>query len=289
MLIGLLLCPALVQGAFQVSEGQTFTYTVKTSNWRLKYGTTSGSGSGYRTGLVEGSSHEEGTSFTVEVTSVIPGSKVYWDLTAGTETTSGSNGGIDWSKNLEDLLFQPFSIAFSISSHLAAVDMGPYLEKDFFFDTADDVTFDFFRTLADPSSMASYTTASGFAINQMEGHFDESGSVAIFDWILDGTIVWTLVTNIVLEGTERFKIAFDKTTGVLQGYRIELDHFNGTVDGQATEIELKQEVNLAGYRLPGFHFKKAGGFIPGFEWFIPMTAIGTIAIIAVIIRKLKEK
>ena len=79
--------------------------------------------------------------------------------------------------------------------------------------------------------------------------------------------------------------AFDKTTGVEQGYRLELD-YSGTNDGREYEIYLIQEVTLNGYDLPDFYFDKPGA-LPGFEWFISIFAFSTIVITSVIIRRRK--
>jgi len=281
----LILSTTFVQGDYYVTVGQTFTYNVNTSNWSIKLGSNSGSASKCRIFM---DSYDEGTSFTVSVTDVVPADSVSWNLTVGSTNYEWHNDVSDLLQ-LKLLLFEilPFAVSFANTWAQEAVDLGPTVQFFFFFDIADDVIFDQFRFLANStlwSSLAADDTRLSFT--QVAGNFDESGVVAIFDWIVDGTITYTTPYNFELEGIERFKIAFDISTGVMQGYRLELD-YKGVIEGQNFEMKLNQEVTINGYTLPTFYYVKPTGLF-GFEWYLSIAAFSAIIIVSAIIIKKKK-
>ncbi|MBD3191175.1 MAG: hypothetical protein GF308_11045 [Candidatus Heimdallarchaeota archaeon] len=285
-LISILLCTTLVRGDYQVSVGSIYTYDVNTSNWSLKFGSNSADGQGYP---IEDGSFQEGTNFDVEVTAVNPTVNVDWTMSKGTKEETGSSTGFDYL-GIILYCFYPLLLASGISSgwNATEVEMGPEIITMFFFDTAEDVSFEFFRMLSNTTGMSSALTESEYSnLERMEGHFDESGSVAVFDWVIEGQIVDSSV-NTDLEGSELFQIAYDKSTGVLQGYHIKID-FKGSVEGSVTEMELEQKVEITGYNLPAFYYGAGGGLIPGFEWFIGIFSLSCLAVPIIIIRKRKQK
>ena len=105
----------------------------------------------------------------------------------------------------------------------------------FFLDIAE-ATYDHFRLLANSTFWASLAAVdSRLSFTQVDGNFDESGIIAVFDWIVEGTITYTTPYNFELEGFERFKFAFDTSTGVMKGYRLELD-YKGVIEGEKFEV-----------------------------------------------------
>lgn len=281
----LILNTTVVQGDYSVTVGQTFTYNVNTSNWSIKLGSNSGSASKCRIFL---DSYDEGTSFTVNVTDVVPTDSVSWNLTVGSTDYEWQNDDFDLME-ITLLLFKilPYAVSFANTWAQDAVDSGPTIQTFFFFDLAEDVTFDHFRFLAN-STFWSLGAASDtrLSFTQADGNFDESGVVAVFDWIFDGTITYATPYNFEIEGVERFKIAFDTSTGVMQGYRLELDH-KGVIEGQNFEMKLNQEVTINGYTLPAFYYDKPAG-LPGFEWYLSISAFSAILIVSVILKKKRK-
>lgn len=281
MMIGLFLCKAFVQSDYQVSIGETFTYTVNNSYWNIKLGSNSSIVSKFELGS---DSYPIGTSFEVEVTNVTY-EEVCWNLTTGTNVYSSNNDPGDLGK-IHGFLFYLRSYAFIFATgwYQDVVDRGPRISTLFFLNTDEYPIFDFFRNHVDSSYLTSEYTWTNNVFRQIEGHFDESGALAIFDWVLDGSFEYTSPSSVHVDGSERFKIAFDKTTGVLQGYRIELN-CTGVVENQNYEMNMNQEVCRESYNLPEFHFKKPDRLIPGFEWYIPLIVFVAVTITATIHRK----
>ncbi|MHA1532398.1 MAG: choice-of-anchor S family protein [Candidatus Heimdallarchaeota archaeon] len=281
----LILSTTFVHGDYEVTVGQTFNYTVNTSNWSIKLGSNSASVSKCRIFL---DSYDEGTSFTVNVTDVVPLDSVSWNLTVGTTDYEWQNDDSDLLQ-IQLLLIHilPHVVSFAGSTwSQEAVDLGPTVQFLFFFDISDD-TIDFFNFFANSTFWsAGAATDPRLSFAQAVGNFDESELVAVFDWIVDGTITYATPYNFELEGVERFKIAFNQLTGVMQGYRLELD-YKGVIEGQNFEMKLNQEVTINGYTLPAFYYDKPAG-LPGFEWYLSIAAFSTIIISSVIIRKKRK-
>lgn len=289
MIICLFLCKSSVQADYQVSIGDTFTCTVNNSYWSIKLGSNSSVASKFKLGS---DSYSIGTSFEVEVTNVT-GEEVFWNLTTGTNVYSSGNGpGLFGKINgliLYALRSYPFS--FTIGWIQELVDSGPQIRTFFFCNTDENLLsnlFNFFRNHADQSYLSSkYYQHTNEVYTQMEGYFDESSAIVIFDWVIEGSFEYTMPSELQIEGSERFKIAFDKATGVMQGYRFELT-CTGILEGLNWEMDMNQEVCLEGYNLPEFLFKKPGGLIHGFEWYIPLIVFVAITITATIHRKWKN-
>jgi len=273
----------LVQGDYQVSIGETFTYNVNTSNWSIKLG---GNSSSVSKCLIVLDSYDEGTSFTVEVTDVVPDTSVSWNLTVGSFVFAYQNDDTDLLQ-LGSLLLHivEHAVVYATTWSQETVDFGPTVHFYFFFDTADAI-LDHFRFYANSSYWSPIAADPRHTFTQIDGNFDESGTVAIFDWIVDGTLNYTTPYNFLLEGYERFKIAFDKTTGVMQGYRLELD-YDGVIEGQNFEMKLNQEVTINGYALPAFYYDKPAG-LPGFERYLSFAAFSAILIVSIVIRKRRK-
>ena len=122
-----------VHGDYQVTVGQTFTYTVNRSFWRVKLGDDSGSSAKYNIGL---SNMDEGTSFDILVTDVIPDTSVDYNITVESHTYPSSNDFMTFAIMLFDLFeFNVLSTAFVGSWNQAFVDTGPGLFGEFFFNT----------------------------------------------------------------------------------------------------------------------------------------------------------
>jgi hypothetical protein len=285
LIVILLIQPISIHGDYQVTVGQTFTYTVNRSYWRVKLGDDSGSASKFVIGL---NNEPEGTSFSIEVIDVVPSSHVDFNLTLGSNVYPITADDMDLIFLQQTFFYiNILSILFAGAWNQEYVDMGPSTRLTFVFDTAEDPTYEFFRQYSNSTYLTSFFSNTAFGFSQIAGHFDESSSIAVFDWILEGTIdnLHTAYPYVV-DGYLLFKVAFDKSTGVEQGYRLEFD-YSGTNEGRDFEIYFIQEVTLNGYNLPDFYFDNPGA-LPGFEWFVPLIALTTLVITSVIIRKKKN-
>jgi len=287
MIIGLFLCPTFVQADYQVTVGQIFTYTVNDCYMSMVLGSDSDSTTSFNIGLATA---PEGTSFTIEVTDVVADFEVFANITIDSTVYP-----LHYLLLLQDL----YATKLFYIVELGVVYNGPWptqgllhgapLPAHHIFDVANDTTMDFFRSWADSTYITSVLPTTNYAITTVDGHFDESSTIAVFDWIIDGSIDSpsgeTYPFDVV--GYELFKCAFYKSTGVMQGYRIDLE-YKGTNDGRNWEVIFQQEVTIDGYTLPDFYFSNPGGPLPGFGWFISIFAFSSIVITSVILRKKKN-
>lgn len=286
LIISLFITPICIQGDYQVTIGQTFTYKVNKSYWRVKVGGNSGSASKF---YFFPSSRPLDKSITIEVTDVIPDDSVDYNITV--ESTTIPTSCDDFSNALELTMnmfyFNILGIVFNNPWNQMLVDDGPNLNNIYFLNTNED-TLDLFRSYSNSTYLASHYTVPAYESTRIEGNFDETGTIAIFDWIVEGAINTPIsVDPFFIEGYYLYKFAFNKNTGVEQGYRIELD-FEGTNGGENFEIFMEQEVTLEGYNLPDFYFSKPIG-LSGFEWYIVIGGLSILAIPIIIYKKRKQK
>jgi len=273
LIIGVLLGTSTVRGTYNVSVGNIFTYDVVKSNWDITFGTNSSSGSGFEFNDVK---FPVGTQFTVEVTSVTPASGVSWDMTVGTETDSGSNSPLD-ILGIAFSLFLPLIFAGSISGtwNQTEVDLGPSILTIFFVEP--DTFSDFFYQLANETFVTESLSDTDYQFNNVYGAFDNSSTIAIFEWHFDITFT---DTDANFGGTYTYKFAFDKNTGQVKGQYYNFN-YAGTIEGNNFVYKYTQLVEDENYNMPGV------GFIPGFEWFIALPVLAILGSIAVIVRKRK--
>ncbi len=263
ILIPLFFTPILIQGDYQVTIGQTFTYSVNKSYWRVKLGSNSGSASCF---YFFPESRDIGTDVIIEVTDVIP-SRVDFNYTVGSTIIpfycDSFNTELDLTMTL--LYFNILGIMFNNPWNQQLVDDGPTLHTTLFLNVEED-TFDFFRKHSNSTYLNESITYPAYQNANFKGNFDESGTIAIFDWMVEGNINNPFTSDpFNIDGYYMYKMAFNKNTGVEQGYRLELD-FSGTCGGENFEIFLEQEVTLEGYSIPDFYFDKPVG-LPGFKWY----------------------
>jgi len=271
--IAILLGTTTVKGDYNVAVGNTFKYDVVKSSWDITFGTNTSKGTGFN---FKGVKYPVGTQFTVEVTAVSPTSSVDWDMTVGTETESGSNNLFDII-GIAFSLFLPVIFAGGLSGswNQTKIDLGPYIFELFF---VEPVSFsDFFYELSNETYVTESMSDTNFEFNNVYGAFDNSSTIAIFEWHFD--ISYTN-TDANFGGIYTFKLAFDKNTGQVKGQYFTFD-YAGTVDGETFNYKFTQLVEDENYNMPGV------GFIPGFEWFVTLPVLILLGSIAVIVRRRK--
>ncbi|MCF2143750.1 MAG: hypothetical protein K9W42_08635 [Candidatus Heimdallarchaeota archaeon] len=271
--IAILLGTTTVRGDYNVAVGNTFNYDVVKSSWNITFGTNTSQGTGFNFKDVK---YPVGTQFTVEVTAVSPASSVSWDMTVGTETESGTNTLLDVI-GIAISLFLPVFLAGGVSGtwNQTEIDLGPEIWSLFFLEP---VSFsDFFYMLSNETYVTESMSDTHFEFNNVYGAFDNSSTIAIFEWHFD--ITYT-DTDADYGGTYTFKIAFDKNTGQVKGQYFAFD-YAGTIEGNTFNYKYTQLVEDENYNMPGV------GFIPGFEWFITLPVLVLLGSIAVIVRRRK--
>ncbi|NHK30830.1 MAG: hypothetical protein FK730_05725 [Asgard group archaeon] len=278
LVVAMLLSTTLVRADFNVTVGATYTYDTIASQWDLKIGANAGQGTGFSE---DGKAYTVGTQILVEVTSASPTS-VGYDYTIGSDTYSGTATGLDML-GLVFLMFYPLLFAGgTFIWNQTEVEMGPEILLWAFLDK--DVASEFFWELSNETYVTSAFTDTEWTFNTIGGNFDNASAVAVFDWVLNAQYVVT-ADNTDFGGNFRIKMAFDKATGVVKGFKMDMD-YSGTVLGSVLDVSMLIHYEQVGYDLGAFFFG-AGGFIPGFEWFIAIPALALLGGIAVIIRKRK--
>ncbi|MHA1220977.1 MAG: choice-of-anchor S family protein [Candidatus Heimdallarchaeota archaeon] len=277
--IAMLFSTTLVHADYAVTVGATFTYDVVESSQTIKSGSDVGGGDGF---LFEDHAFAVGQQVVVEVTAETSTS-VDYDATVGSVTDSSSSTGFGDALGVAFTLILPLLLPLMFAGwNQTAVDSGPGLFGIFFMDTA---MCEFFEDLTNETALNEDFTDSGeLDFKQVAANFDNSTTIAIFDWAFDLQIT-NASTNTDFGGTYRWKLAFDKNTGVVKGTKYSVD-YTGTVDGTLLNVVMDQTMEQVGYDM-GAYFFGAGGFIPGFGWFIVIPALSLVAGIAVIIRKRK--
>ncbi|MBN1330397.1 MAG: hypothetical protein JXA54_13065 [Candidatus Heimdallarchaeota archaeon] len=277
--IAMLLSTTLVQAEYSVTVGATYTFNVVEASQTISMGSNSGGGDGI---LFEDHAFPEGQQIVVEVTAE-SSSTVDYDITVGSIVDSQSSSGFG------DIFFVAFTLILPMLYTLGfgvwnqtAVDAGPGLWGTFFIDTIMSEAFAEFsnQTAIDES----FTNTGDIQYKKVGGHFDNSTSIAVFDWAYDIQIT-NSTTNTDFGGTYRWKFAYEKNTGVVKGWKIALD-YSGTLEGTVLDIVMSQTVTQVGYNIGNFYFG-VGGFIPGFEWFIAVPALALLGGVAIIVKKRK--
>jgi hypothetical protein len=283
IVFGLLFYPVSTKGAFGVSVGDIYNYTVKTSRWNITHGSNTGSVEKYRLFL---DPYNVGTSFNINVTNVLADS-VEYDIITSSTTYSWHDEMSTFQIYFVLFLFLPYLNADYVTSGWPTWELenGLSLPINYFYDT-DSSTFDYFNNWETTSILTEYSTNSGWEYTHIEAYFDTSGKYAIFDWIIEGALVYTSPDDIDISGYYQLKLVFDVFSGVLQGYRYETN-FKGSVEGENYESESEQEVHLTGYSVPDYYFTTTGKYVPGFKWYIPILVFNSLIIISIVIKSHK--
>jgi len=128
--IVLILSTTVVQGDYQVTVGQTFTYNVNRSYWRVKVGSDFASAAKYNIGLT---SSDEGTSIEINVTDVVPTTSVDYNIEVGSDTYPSSSDSFSFAYMGTDLFFiNIIGMYFSGPWSEGSVSIGPSLHGEFF-------------------------------------------------------------------------------------------------------------------------------------------------------------
>ena len=270
----IMITPTMTKSVYNVAIGNSFTFDVVKSSWDLSYSTDSSTGKGFQFEEVK---YAEKTQFTVLVTDAST-SVVHWNMSISSVTLEGSNDGCDMMIAFGDYLFYPLLLGdFSSGWNQTKVDLGPLLFPVFFVDVSSFSGF-FYRMSNDTYVSTTFST-DVWVVTDVSGSFDNTSAIAVFEWHFDMTFTH-VASGHNYGGTYTFIYAFDKTTGALKGYYMNIN-FSGQMDFTAVTAKLEQRVEQVGYNLPGV------GFIPGFEWFMVIPAFALLVGLPIIIKRRK--
>lgn len=291
-LISLFLSTQLVTANFGVDIGDTFTFDCVAAERTMTIGSNTGTGTGY---TVDDHAFAAGTSVVVEVLEFDDSlfNTTIFEKQAGSYVENGSSSTFGFQ--LGGLLMTVFPLIFALgfvdendwnqteAEEAPGMILEPFVEPE----AATWTLFsEFAAEIQTGTSLLSDPGMSGLSI---QAEYTDSVSEFFFESYLTGTFndsitngTHTFILNYNVD--HNFQFAFNKANGVMKGMHIE-GTLEGTSNSTAVEISYNMHTELAGYNLPNFQF--GGGFIPGFEWFLVIPALGLLVAIPVIIRRRK--
>ncbi|MEA2070532.1 MAG: choice-of-anchor S family protein [Asgard group archaeon] len=290
-LIGLLLGSQMGMGTYGVTVGSMYVFDCVESTASITVGENSATAQGYE---IDGHHFDPGTSVTVNVTSI--SSSVYYDKMAGGYTESASSSSFGFVFGSIFLMMYPYLLAVEFgdvgdwNQTEAEEDPGmlltPFVENE-------TSTWEGFRDLADDVATGSLISETGDDELTINATYTENTQEFIFEFFLAGTLDHiTTSGNQTLDLTgeieNHYQFAIEKPTGIMEGIRLE-GFLTGTSNGTAIDIQYNFLTELEGYDLPPLEFGD-GGFtfpFPGFGIYITLGALGTLTIIAVMVRRRK--
>jgi len=291
-LISLFLSTQLVTANFGVDIGDTFTYDCIAAERTMTIGSNTGTATGY---TVDDHEFAEGTSVVVEVLEFDDSlfNTTIYEKQAGSYVENGSSSTFGFQ--LGGLLMTVFPLLFALgfvdenlwNQTEAEAPPGMILEPFVEPEAATWTLFaDFAAEVQTGTSLLSDPAMSGLSI---QAEYTDSVSEFFFESYLTGTYNDSITngTHIFLlnyDVDHNFQFAFNKANGVMKGMHIE-GSLEGTSNSTVVEISYNMHTELAGYDLPNFQF--GGGFIPGFEWFLVIPALGLLVALPIIIRRRK--
>lgn len=291
-LISLFLSTQLVTANFGVDIGDTFTYDCVAAERTMTLGSNTGTGTGY---TVDGHAFAAGTSVVVEVLEFDDSffNTTIYEIQAGSYVENGSSSTFGFQ--LGGLLMTVFPMIFAFvfveesdwnqteAEEAPGILLEPFVEPE----AATWTLFsDFAAEVQTGTSLLSDPAMTGLSI---QAEYTDSVSEFFFESYLTGTYNDTLDNGthtylINYDVDHHFQFAFNKANGVMKGMHVE-GTMEGTSNSTVIEFSYDMHTELAGYNLPNYQF--AGGFIPGFEWFLVIPALGLLVALPIIIRRRK--
>jgi len=292
LLIPQLLTFPHIKSDFAVEVGQTFVYDIVKSEGEIILGANSANPEGY---YIEDQHFNQGTSITINVTNVVP-NRVDYTISAG-----------GYSEDRFETFFETTFGFFALAHY-------PYVVTTFFFGDWNQTQFDRLigflllpfthnntETWVDFSEWADdihvngtlYPTELSAGLT-LDATYTDDGTDYLFELWMTGHKSETLsgltefgYVNIDID--HHLQFAFKKATGVQLGLRM-VGKAEGTIDGVDYKYSYEMHDELEGYDLPAFTFAiPNGGFISGYEYGITLAALGSIAIIFILVRKRSKR
>ncbi len=265
---------------FSVTTGLVNTYTVNDSEWNIVFDTNSSSGTGFQ---FEDTLFAEGTQFTVTVDAQT-NTTVDYTVNVGAKSDTSSYSALGFALGTILLLIFPILVSAVVpdgSFNQTEADMGLGLMTSTFVEpTLANELFYQFTNETFETSMSTGMLGTGWTIDEMGGTFDNATDIALFTWVFNGKYV-NATTNTDVSGKYTYTTAYDQTTGVVMGTRLDFD-YSGTVEGLTFKMDFLQEIEILGYNLPG-----GAGFI-SLEWFIVLPALTFVGLLGAVIKKRKQ-
>ncbi|MHA1156382.1 MAG: choice-of-anchor S family protein [Candidatus Heimdallarchaeota archaeon] len=278
----LLVISLLVNGTFasadfsNVATNQIYDYSVKTSSWNLDTGTYSAQGTGLQ---FMGEQYSEGTKFSIWIKGIYEERIRYYLLFENDYIYLEDSN--ESSPIFSFIHLHSRILLLNNSWDQSRMEMGPHLLTPYFF--FDEKSFN--TTFSDGSNFDLINhQALGFSSKSAEGvHvFEQRESTYMYGFVYDFIFSKKLIdptnySNFYYQnytGTFKVKLEYASTTGVLQGYNLNLLSY-GIYNNKTVSFFVEQIIEADGFRIGDFD--DIVGKTPGYTFLV---AIGTIIVIS---------
>ncbi len=273
VLASVMISPSIGKGDFIQTDQTTYIFDVNESKSHPEWGTNSIDVEGYS---FEGTSIPVGTQFTISAD--FEQSREF-TMTVGETSRTSICSFPTIMGEICSILFIPYSVTRHPEWMLSNLDQyfgvfGPRILDHFYLDSD---TANFLNDLVTSDFISTFRYSDEWTFTQNNGTFVNNTDIATFRWIENGCY-YNTTTNTDFSGRLEYLLAYNQTTGILQGYRIDID-YSGQVEGIDIKYIYLQEVEISGYDLPQYG---NSNLISGFRWVIFGTVVTFIATTAFI-------
>ncbi|MHA1188281.1 MAG: choice-of-anchor S family protein [Candidatus Heimdallarchaeota archaeon] len=266
----------LVKSDYMVTIGSDFIYDVVESSQTVTVGEDTGGGEGFQ---FEEEAFNVGEQIFVEVIDAST-TQIDFNVTVGNASKIYHSSGIEDSGNFYYDLQGPLHYLNSLDKWVQAeVDAGPPLFCDYFINPS--FSNGFLLYTNETRARLTFSDTAEITFTKIAGNFDNSSTIAEFDWVLEFEMKNT-TANTDFEGKYLWKYAYDKSTGVVQGWKVAME-CSGTILGLTWEFIVDQTVEIEGYNIGEFYYTSKNGF----EWLIAIPALAVVVGVMAVKRKRK--
>ncbi|MEA2070572.1 MAG: choice-of-anchor S family protein [Asgard group archaeon] len=226
-----------VQANNTLSEGSIYTYRIVESEWDYVAGNDQSKGIGFK---FEDQLFDCDESLIATVEEV-DYNYVEFTVSVGSESAPYSINQMV-ALGFTFLLSRPFSLVYDIAYYIETeADNGLALQHMYYMPP--EIFGDYFSSLSDENVIASeYPDDEDITYNDVGGSLTISSNIVNFDWVMDAHY-FDESEGTDYSGTYSLSIQYDQTTGLLYGYRIDLD-YAGTYEHQSVDLESHQGLEL---------------------------------------------
>ncbi|MHA1156360.1 MAG: choice-of-anchor S family protein [Candidatus Heimdallarchaeota archaeon] len=275
LIIVMLTSTTLVKSDYNVSIGSEFTYDVVESSQAVTVGENTGGGEGF---VFKEDAFNVSEQVFVKVTDA-SSTIIKFNVTVDTVTQKDQSDGLEDAGNFGNYLRGSLRYISSFDKWIQdEVDGGPRLFCDYFINpTYSNV---FLRYTNETYARTVFPDTTEITYTKVAGNFDNSSTIAVFDWALDFEMKNT-TANTDFVGKYQWKYSFDKVTGVVQGWRVAIE-CSGTILGITQSFIMDQCVEIEGYNIGEFYSEATG-----FEWLIAIPALAAVVGVIAVRRRRK--
>jgi hypothetical protein len=268
------------KASFNVTVGSTYGFEVIKSKISAVQGTVTGQGIGIS---FAGSNYPVDIDFSVEVTAA-SASTIDYSITLGTDTIYSQNTDYELEKFQFLLYYQEFIVLSPGVLNPASMALGLPIMNILFIEPT--TIGHYFQDLHDQTQTTSIPPRENWEFDERGANYDTTSTIVVFDWVCNGKYV-NETADTEFGGFYYFKVAFDKTTGEMKGYKWLLE-YNGTINGLETDVKIDQKIELRSYDLETFYFTDEASGFRGIILIHVLVIISTISFLINRINKIRK-